>query len=333
MDWGTRNNSSKCSPVLSFDVRRLNIMSRCGLSRRKRKDVKPEGWFPGDLLAEPQVEAGATFLEAELPGGWSQVCRVLGNVWDGALVSGHSSSGIRILTPSSMVPVEGESLQWSSMGASVCHTPEKPGRSRKVSGGDEENPPKEKITATGLRLYSRQGIGLEELFVTAEESEEEPVLPAACSLAFPSTGHHPSRQGRVLCDSQQLTPQAPGSSPNQGLLDQSCNIKTLSVEFTFPSECQQKDHHRNATASGTPLLATDTVRESSQAHVCSPGEKGRAAQKAWEPLSDSEKENSSFLLVLIELPFSTEELNWSRANASAGERDLYGNIESVAPSP
>lgn len=50
------------------------------------------------------------------------------------------------------------------MGASVCHTPEKPGRRRKVSGGDEENPPKEKITATGLRLYSRQGIGLEELF-------------------------------------------------------------------------------------------------------------------------------------------------------------------------
>lgn len=73
-----------------------------------------EGWFPGDLLAEPQVEAGATFLEAELPGGWWQVCRVLGNVWDGALVSGHSSSGIRILTPSSMVPVEGESLQWVS---------------------------------------------------------------------------------------------------------------------------------------------------------------------------------------------------------------------------
>ena len=73
-----------------------------------------EGCFPGDLLAEPQVEAGATFLEAELPGGWWQVCRVLGNVWDGALVSGHSSSGIRNLTPSSKVPVEGESLQWVS---------------------------------------------------------------------------------------------------------------------------------------------------------------------------------------------------------------------------
>ena len=73
-----------------------------------------EGCFPGDLLAEPQVEAGATFLEAELPGGWWQVCRVLGNVWDGALVSGHSSSGIRILTPSSKVPVEGQSLQWVS---------------------------------------------------------------------------------------------------------------------------------------------------------------------------------------------------------------------------
>ncbi|KAI4542464.1 hypothetical protein MG293_007843 [Ovis ammon polii] len=83
---------------------------------------------------------------------------------------------------------------------------------------------------------------------------------------------------------------------------------TLSVEFMFPSECQQKNHHHNGAASGIPLLATDTARESSQAHVCSPGEKGRAAQKAWEPLSEGEKENSSSLLVLIELPFSTEEL-------------------------
>ena len=63
----------------------------------------------------------------------------------------------------------------------------------------------------------------------AEESEEEPVLPAACSLAFPSTGHHPSRQGRVFRDSQQLTPQAPGSSPHQGLLDQSYKVKVMSL--------------------------------------------------------------------------------------------------------
>ena len=73
-----------------------------------------EGWFPGDLLAEPHVEAGATFLEAELPGGWWQVRRVLGNVWAGALVSGRSSPAIRILAPSSKVPVEGERLQWVS---------------------------------------------------------------------------------------------------------------------------------------------------------------------------------------------------------------------------
>lgn len=46
----------------------------------------------------------------------------------------------------------------------MCHTPEKPGRRRKVSGGDEENPPEGKITSTGSRLYSRQGIGFEELF-------------------------------------------------------------------------------------------------------------------------------------------------------------------------
>lgn len=40
----------------------------------------------------------------------------------------------------------------------------------------------------------------------------------------------------------------------------SCS-QTLSVEFTFPSECQQKkDHHRNNAASGTPPLATDTAR-------------------------------------------------------------------------
>lgn len=70
-----------------------------------------EGWFPGDFLAEPQVQAGATFLEAELPGGWWQVRRVLGNVQAGALVSGHSSPGICILTPSSNVRVEGERLQ------------------------------------------------------------------------------------------------------------------------------------------------------------------------------------------------------------------------------
>ena len=46
----------------------------------------------------------------------------------------------------------------------MCHTPEKPGRRRKVSGGDEENPPEGKITSTGLCLCSRQGIGFEELF-------------------------------------------------------------------------------------------------------------------------------------------------------------------------
>lgn len=46
----------------------------------------------------------------------------------------------------------------------MYHTPEKPGRRRKVSGGDKENPPEGKFTATGLRLYSRQGIGFEELF-------------------------------------------------------------------------------------------------------------------------------------------------------------------------
>ena len=49
-----------------------------------------------------------TFLEAELPGSWWQVRRVLGNVWAGALVSGRSSPAIRILAPSSKVPVEGE---------------------------------------------------------------------------------------------------------------------------------------------------------------------------------------------------------------------------------
>ena len=64
-----------------------------------------EGWFPGDFLAEPPVEAGATFLEAELPGAWWQVRAVLGNGWAWALVSGHSSPGICILTLSSNVLV------------------------------------------------------------------------------------------------------------------------------------------------------------------------------------------------------------------------------------
>lgn len=50
------------------------------------------------------------------------------------------------------------------MGASVCHSPEKPERRRKRSDGDKKNPPEGKIIAAGLCLYSRQGIGFEELF-------------------------------------------------------------------------------------------------------------------------------------------------------------------------
>ena len=60
--------------------------------------------------------------------------------------------------------------------------------------------------------------------VMAEESEEETILPTACSLAFPSTGH-PARQGRVLHDSQPLTPQAPGSS----VLEETCKVKVMSL--------------------------------------------------------------------------------------------------------
>lgn len=51
--------------------------------------------------------------------------------------------------------------------------------------------------------------------VTAEESEEEPVLPAACSRlpALVTILRHGE-----YCDSQQLTPQAPRLPPHQGLL-------------------------------------------------------------------------------------------------------------------
>ena len=48
--------------------------------------------------------------------------------------------------------------------------------------------------------------------------------------------------------------------PNWTCLCVSSCSQTLSVEFMFPSECQQKDHHHNGAASGTPLLATDTAR-------------------------------------------------------------------------
>lgn len=73
-------------------------------------------------------------------------------------------------------------------GASVCHTPEKPGRRRKVSGGDGENPPGGKITSTGSHLYSRPELGLRNCLVNftsvgkqAKDSKNRISFPFCCA--------------------------------------------------------------------------------------------------------------------------------------------------------